>query len=108
VESVSARRLPDGRYRVTAAIRAGKTVHPGGRAEAARAAPLDEMIDVAVFAEHPGRNRAPVYAAKHRLRSGLNRISFETTGRPGFISLDAFERRIEEERADNVREVAVR
>ncbi|HKP74964.1 MAG TPA: M1 family aminopeptidase, partial [Longimicrobiaceae bacterium] len=109
VESATAQRLADGRYRVTATVRAAKKLLVGGRVEAAREAPLDEMIDVAVFAEPPlSTGGAPLYAGKQRLRGGENRITFEMSGRPRFISLDAFERRIEEERADNVREVALR
>ena len=34
---------------------------------------------------------------------GPNRVTLEVRGRPGFLSVDPFERRIEVERADNVR-----
>jgi ABC-type transport system involved in multi-copper enzyme maturation permease subunit len=104
VESASARPLGDGRWRVTATIRGGKTVHPGGRMEAEKAALLDEMLDVAVYARHPlSTGDRPLYARKQRLRTGPNEVTFEVRGRPGFISVDPFERRIEVERADNVR-----
>ncbi|HYH80532.1 MAG TPA: M1 family aminopeptidase [Longimicrobium sp.] len=107
VESASARQLGDGRWRVTARIRGGKTIHPGGRMEAAKAIPLDEMLDVAVYARHPiSTGDQPLHAVKQRLRTGVNEVTFEVRGRPAFISVDAFERRIEVERADNVREVA--
>jgi hypothetical protein len=107
VESASATPLGGGRYRVTARIRAGKTLHPGGRIEDERAAPLDEMLDLAVFAHHPiSSDEPPLHAGKQRIRTGINQVSFEMRGAPGFLSLDPFERRIEVERADNVREVA--
>ena len=48
-----------------------------------------------------------LYVGKHRLRTGANEISFEVRGHPGFISADPFERRIEVERADNVRALSV-
>jgi hypothetical protein len=107
VESASARPLGSGRWLVTARIKGGKKLHPGGRMEAEKDAPLDEMLDVAVYARHPLSTRdRPLYAGKHRLRTGTSEVTFEVRGRPGFISVDPFERRVEVERADNVREVA--
>ncbi|HEX8244753.1 MAG TPA: M1 family aminopeptidase, partial [Longimicrobium sp.] len=105
VEGASAQPLPGGRYRVTATVRGRKTLDPGGGVRPTEI-PLDEMIDVAVYAGHPlTTDAAPLYAGKHRLRTGQTEVTFEVRGRPGFISLDPFERRIEAERADNVREV---
>ncbi|HVG43458.1 MAG TPA: M1 family aminopeptidase, partial [Longimicrobium sp.] len=107
VESASARPLGDGRWRVTARIKGGKTIHPGGRMEAAKDAPLDEMLDVAVYARHPiSTGDRPLYAARQRIRTGANEVTFEVRGRPSFISVDPFERRVEVERADNVRELS--
>jgi len=108
VESATAQPLPGGRYRVTATVRARKTIDPGGGTPVTDA-PMDEEIDVAVFAGHPHDTGAtPVYAAKHRLRGGLAEVTFTVQGRPGYMSLDPFERRIEAERADNVRPVTIR
>lgn len=105
IEAASAQALPGGRYRVTATVVGRKTFDPAGGV-APTEVPLDELIDVAVYAEHPsGTNAAPLYAGKHRLRTGQTEVTFETSGRPGFISLDPFERRIEAERADNIREL---
>jgi hypothetical protein len=108
VESATAQALPGGRWRVTAMVRARKTVDPGGGTPVTEA-PLDEAIDVAVFGNDPIDTKAvPLYAAKHRLRGGLAEVTFEMRGRPRFISLDPFERRIEAERADNMRQVTIR
>jgi hypothetical protein len=108
VESATAQPLPGGRWRITATVRSRKTIDPGGGAPV-REAPLDEAIDVAVFAGDPIDSGAtPLYAGKHRLRGGLAEVTFEMQGRPGYISLDPFERRIEAERADNVRPVTLR
>jgi hypothetical protein len=105
VEAASAQELPGGRYRVTATVLGRKTFDPAGGVKATDV-PLDEMIDVAVYAEHPlDTQAAPLYAGKQRLRTGRTEVTFEVSGRPGFISLDPFERRIEAERADNVREL---
>lgn len=105
VEGASALELPDGSYRVTATVLGRKTFDPAGGVTPTEA-PLDELIDVAVYAGHPlSTNAAPLYAGKHRLRTGQTDVTFDVGGRPGFISLDPFERRIEAERADNVREL---
>jgi aminopeptidase N len=105
IEAASAQELPGGRYRVTATVRGRKTFDPAGGVPPTEV-PLDEMIDVAVYAGHPlTTDAAPLYAGKHRLRTGQTEVTFEVSGRPGFISLDPFERRIEAERADNVREL---
>jgi ABC-2 type transport system permease protein len=107
VEAASAEELPGGRYRVTATVLGRKTLDPAGGTPATEV-PLDEMIDVAVYATHPlSTDAAPLYAGKQRLRTGRNEVTFEVSGRPGFVSLDPFERRIEAERADNVRELQV-
>jgi aminopeptidase N len=107
IEAASAQALPDGRYRVTATVLGRKTYDPAGGIKTTEV-PLDEMIDVAVYADHPlSTNAAPLYAGKQRLRTGQTEVTFEVSGRPGFISLDPFERRIEAERADNIRELQV-
>jgi hypothetical protein len=107
VESATASPLGDGRYRVTARILGGKKIHPGGRIEDEKAAPLDEAVDVAVYAGDPlAVGERPLYAGTQRLRTGPNVVTFEVRGRPRFISVDPFERRIEVERADNVRPVS--
>jgi hypothetical protein len=107
VESASAEQQSDGKYRVTVAIRGRKTLEPGGGVKPSEA-PLDELIDVAVYAEHPSVPGAqPIRAGKYRLRTGDTRIVIaDVDGKPAFVSVDPFERRIEVERADNVREVA--
>jgi ABC-2 type transport system permease protein len=108
VEDATAETLPGGRYRVTVTVRGRKTLDPGGNVTPT-VVPLDEQIDVAVYAENPlTRNAVPVYAGKHRIHSGETRLTFEVSSRPAFISLDPFERRIELERADNVRSITMR
>ncbi|HEX7178001.1 MAG TPA: hypothetical protein VF240_22265, partial [Pyrinomonadaceae bacterium] len=107
IEAASAQALPDDRYRVTATVLGRKTFDPAGGVKTTEV-PLDEMIDVAVYASHPlSTNAAPLYAGKHRLRTGQTEVTFEVPGPAGFISLDPFERRIEAERADNIRELQV-
>lgn len=107
VESASTEQMPDGRNRVTVTIRGRKTLEPGGATKPSEA-PLDELIDVAVYSEHPSTGNAqPIYAGKYRLRTGATQIIVEVSGKPAFVSVDPFERRIEVERADNIRETTV-
>jgi len=104
VESASYRELPDGRYRVTARIRAGKTARRGG-ADVPLA--FDEPLEVAVFAEDPASSdRAPLYAVRLRVRGGVSEVAFLVDGRPGYVAIDPGVRRVEVERADNVRAVS--
>ncbi|MDB4889382.1 MAG: hypothetical protein JWL61_1237 [Gemmatimonadetes bacterium] len=108
VESATSEALPGGSSRVTVTIRARKTLEPGGGIKPSEA-PLDELIDVAVYAAHPlGTSARPLQAGKYRLRSGETRITIDVNGKAAFVSVDPFERRIEVERADNLREIAGR
>ncbi|MES2176916.1 MAG: M1 family aminopeptidase [Gemmatimonadota bacterium] len=108
IESASMEARPENQSRVTLTIRARKSLEPGGGIKPSEAA-LDELIDVAVYAENPLSSTAPaLWSGKYRLRTGENRITIDVRGTPAFVSVDPFERRIEVERADNVREVTRR
>jgi hypothetical protein len=88
-------------------VRGRKTFDPAGGIRPIEV-PLDKMIDVAVYAALPlSTDAAPLHAVKHQLRTGQTEVTFEVQGQPDFISLDPFERRIEAERADNIRELQV-
>ena len=105
VETATARALPGGRWRVTATVRARKTLDPGGGVKPTEI-PLDDRIDVAVYASHPlTTGAAPLFAAKQGLHTGLNTLTFDVSARPAYISVDPFERRIEAERADNLLQI---
>lgn len=60
-------------------------------------APLDSWFDVAVFAEtdKPLEEVTPLYIAKHRLRSGKQRLTVRITERPGNVALNPFHKMIE-------------
>ncbi len=104
VESASRRPLGDGRHRVTARVRAGKTERRGA-ADVPLA--MDEVLDVAVYAEDPARSeRPPLYAGRHRFRGGVTELSFPVDGVPAFVAVDPRVRRVETERGDNLRAVA--
>jgi hypothetical protein len=103
VEAARYDSLPDGRFRVTARVRARKTIRRGA-ADVPLA--MDEMLDVAAFGEDPrGSEQAPLHAAKHRIRGGAAEVSFVVGRRPAWVAIDPFVHRVEAERADNVRAV---
>ena len=103
VESASVQRLPDGRYRVTARIRAGKAAR---RATADVPLEMDEMLDVALFAaDAAGPAGVPLYVAKQRIRGAVTEVSIVVSGRPASIAIDPYVHRVEAERGDNVRAV---
>lgn len=103
VDSASALRLPDGRYRVTALVHAAKAVRRGA---ADVPLPMDELLDLAVRGDDPAA--APLYAAKHRIHAGATVVTVIVPRRPASIAIDPYVHRIEAERADNVRAVGVR
>lgn len=89
-------------------LRARKTLEPDGGVAPSEAG-LDEMVDVAVYAEHPSVVAArPVHAGKYRLRTGETSIVVTVKGKAAFVSVDPFERPVEMERADNVKLAAPR
>jgi len=98
IDSASAQRLPDGRYRVTARLRAAKTARRGA---ADVPLPFDEPLDLAVLGDDPAA--APLYAARHRIRGGVTEVTVIVPRRPTSIAIDPYVHRIEAERADNVR-----
>ena len=101
VESASRRPLPDGRTLVTARVRAGKTERRGA---ADVPLPMDEALDVAVYAADPaGPDPAPLYAGRHRFRGGVTELRLVVHGVPGHVAVDPLLRRVEAERADNRR-----
>ncbi|NVI98543.1 hypothetical protein HV824_10455 [Myxococcus sp. AM009] len=98
VESATCEPLADGRYRVTARMSASKHARRNGQGVPL---PLDESLDVAVFAGPPDASSddAPLYAAKHRFTDGITEVSLTVDERPAYISVDPFLRRISRERA---------
>ena len=76
IEAAYAHALPDGRYRVTATVLGRKTFDPAGGVKATEV-PLDEMIDVAVYAGHPlsTDGRAAVRRPSIGLRTGQTEVT---------------------------------
>jgi hypothetical protein len=83
-------------------LRAARQFKANGRGKETEE-PLDTWFDVAVFAQtdKPLEEVTPLYSAKHRLRSGKQRLTVRTTERPGIVALDPFHKRIERSAGNN-------
>jgi ABC-2 type transport system permease protein len=82
--------LPGGAYRVTLQVEAAKLRSDSIGND--RAVPMDDLVDVAVFAApRPGEARgAPLYRRKHRIRSGRQTLTVTVPGRPARAGIDPF------------------
>jgi ABC-type transport system involved in multi-copper enzyme maturation permease subunit len=102
VTSATYQRLPDGRYLVTARIRASKTARRG---PADVPLPMDEMLDIAAYAAGSSiPNAPPLYLAKHRIRGPGTEVSFVVMGKPVTVMIDPRNLRVELDRAENARD----
>jgi hypothetical protein len=72
---------------VTLDVQARKIVADSAGVE--RAAPMDDWIDVGVFAPARGNApREPLYLRKHRIRAGRQQIRITVPGKPARAGLD--------------------
>jgi hypothetical protein len=96
--------LPDGRYRVALKIHAEKTRVDDEGHEAPL--PMDEMLDLAAYARFPdaAHRGDALYNGRHRITSE-GEVELVLDQRPGYVAVDPFVRRIDRNRADNVRKV---
>ena len=99
-QSATARRLPDGKYEVTLGIDAQKLRADGVGRETTT--PMNDLVEVAVFAA--GKD-APIYLARHRIRTGRQTLKISVPVEPARAGLDPQGKLIERERGDNVVEV---
>jgi hypothetical protein len=96
-----------GGYVVTMDVVAQRFQSSGGGIETE--APLDAWFDVAVFADAsgPDSQSAPLYRAKHRLRSGSQRIEVRVDARPSSAGVDPFHMMIDRVPGNNTRTVTI-
>jgi hypothetical protein len=86
-ERVAAGPTPSGAWAVTLDVQARKIVADSAGVE--RAAPMDDWIDVGVFAPARGNApREPLYLRKHRIRAGRQQIRITVPGKPARAGLD--------------------
>jgi hypothetical protein len=79
-----ARPIGGGRYRVTMEVEAGKTRAAGTDADTPVA--MNDLVEVAVFGAAGAR--APLYLAKHRVRTGPQTITVDVAGVPRRAGVD--------------------
>jgi ABC-2 type transport system permease protein len=95
--SATSRRLPDGRYEVTLDFSAQKLrADEVGRETPT---PMNDVIEVGVFA---AANDAPIYLARHRVKSGKQTLKIVVSQQPGRAGIDPERKLIERVREDNV------
>jgi ABC-2 type transport system permease protein len=104
VKADSARAEPAaaGGWRVTLDVTAAKARADSVGKETPIA--MDETVEIGVFGE-PGPDGSlgkPLYLARHRVRSGPQRIVVTVPGRPSRAGIDPYRTLIERERDDNV------
>jgi len=105
VRTDSARAEPagGGAYRVTLHVTASKA-----RADSVgrqTPTPMDDLVEVGVFADAPGAGRAPgapLYLARHRLHTGSQTITVTVPRAPTRAGVDPYRTLIERERDDNL------
>jgi hypothetical protein len=96
-KSATSRRLPDGRYEVMLDVRAQKLrADEVGRETPT---PMNDVIDVAVFVTG---NDAPIYLARHRVKSGKQTLKILVSQQPSRAGIDPEGKLIERVRDDNV------
>jgi hypothetical protein len=109
MQDASAEQLPDGRYRITLQVEAGKAY-----ADAlGRETPADFAMDVEIglFAETPLRLRLfdpetdVLFVTRRPLVTGMNEIELIVDEMPEFAGVDPYNRLIERNGSDNVRVV---
>jgi len=108
VTDAKAKRRTDGRWDVTLEVDARK-LHADGRGKETEA-PLVEMFDVGAFTVEPGRkgyDRSSVLAVKRMpVHSGKQTLTIVTDKEPNYAGVDPFNKWIDRNSDDNVREVA--
>ena len=105
VERVAAKRMDSGAWQVTLDVNARKeAVDTEGRA---MERPLDDMVEVGVFAgsENGGRGK-PLYLTMHRIRGGRQRITVTVPSEPAQAGIDPRNLLIDVEPQDNVRRIS--
>jgi aminopeptidase N len=107
VTDATSRKRADGRWDVTLEVEAGKLYADGKGQETE--APLDESFDVGVFTAKPGDkgySKDSVLALERRpLRSGKQTIQIVAPAEPAFAGVDPFNKRIDRNSDDNLKDV---
>lgn len=96
-QSATSRRLPNGQYELTLDVYAHKLRADGVGRETST--PMNDLIEVACFA---AGKEAPIYLAKHRIRTGRQTLKIILPQQPARAGLDPQGKLIERAREDNL------
>ncbi|WP_269715203.1 ABC transporter permease/M1 family aminopeptidase [Caulobacter sp. NIBR2454] len=101
---MTSRRRPDGKFDVTLTV-VGRKLYADGKG-VEREAPLNEVLDVGVFAAEPGKagfRSGDVLAFERRpVRSGTQTFTFVTERQPRFAGVDPYNKLIDRNSDDNL------
>ncbi|MBO9558832.1 MAG: ABC transporter permease [Caulobacter sp.] len=109
-KTATTRKLPDGRFETTLTIEAKKLYAQGRGQETA--APLDEVMDVGLFAMEPGKKGfgpdKVLAFERRRIKSGTQTLTFVTKTAPRNAGIDPYNFVIDRNGDDNVAKVEMR
>jgi ABC-2 type transport system permease protein len=102
-ERASMRALGSGAYEVTLDVVAKKTRADSTGREVE--VPMNDLVDVGVFASDAGENAQPLYLSRHRIRSGKQTITITVSRKPARAGIDPYDKLIDRNREDNIAEL---
>ena len=100
VERATVAPRPDGRFDVAVRLRAART-------EAGRPLPLDETLDLGLYADDPAEGAEPVAVHVVRVRGGRDVVRLVADRRPAFVAVDPLVRRVDVDPGGQVAAVGV-
>jgi len=105
--NATAKKLPDGKYRVTFTIE-GRKLYADGQGKETEA-PLDEPFDVGVFTAEPGKkgyhSDAVLLMERRQMKSGKQTVELTVDKVPKFVGIDPYNKRIDRNSDDNLTKV---
>jgi aminopeptidase N len=108
-KSATTRKLPDGRFETTLTVEAKKLYAQGRGQETA--APMDESLDVGLFAQEPGKKGfgpdKVIAFEQRRIKSGTQTLTFVTKVAPKIAGVDPYNIVIDRNGDDNTTKVDV-
>jgi aminopeptidase N len=111
-KAATVKALPGGKWDVTLTVQAG--TQPGstgkeyddGQGKAIERPPLDEVVELGLFAKEPGKadfgSKDVILMQRVHLKSGLQVIHFTTDRKPAFAGVDPYNTLIDRNTDDNV------
>ncbi len=98
----------DGKYAITLDVHAGKMIADGKGVETA--APIDEWVDIGVFARPPGGDEADekvLYLQKHHITAAETTLEIVVNEAPYDAGIDPYNKLIDRDSNDNRKRVAL-